>query len=268
MAGGATAVEAYARALRAAGPRSAARRSEIVPAAAGGSRGIVGRAMRDTPRGDRARLTRPARRPRSPPSSRRSARRRASRERRWSSAQTARFVGSVSGGCVEADVVERAQGDLRGRRADQLSTTASPTARPGRSGLSCGGEIDVWLELADPALWREVARSSTTTATGCSTPTPRRGAKRLERGVLESTGLRDDGVFAEVVEGPLRVRHLRCRRGGRAPLRLRPAARVADDRRRRARRRSRPQNGSRAPARSSRPGPTRSPTGSTSAPSS
>jgi xanthine dehydrogenase accessory factor len=31
------------------------------------------------------------------------------------------------------------------------------------------------------------------------------GEKRLERGVLESTGLRDDGVFAEVVEGPLRV---------------------------------------------------------------
>jgi xanthine dehydrogenase accessory factor len=31
------------------------------------------------------------------------------------------------------------------------------------------------------------------------------GEKRLEPGVLESTGLRDDGVFAEVVEGPLRV---------------------------------------------------------------
>jgi xanthine dehydrogenase accessory factor len=33
----------------------------------------------------------------------------------------------------------------------------------------------------------------------------RTGEKRLERGVLESTGLHDDGVFAEVVEGPLRV---------------------------------------------------------------
>ena len=31
------------------------------------------------------------------------------------------------------------------------------------------------------------------------------GEKRLERGVLEATGLRDDGVFAEVIEGPLRV---------------------------------------------------------------
>jgi xanthine dehydrogenase accessory factor len=31
------------------------------------------------------------------------------------------------------------------------------------------------------------------------------GEKRLERGVLEQTGLRDDGIFAEVVEGPLRV---------------------------------------------------------------
>jgi xanthine dehydrogenase accessory factor len=31
------------------------------------------------------------------------------------------------------------------------------------------------------------------------------GEKRLERGVVEPTGLRDDGVFAELVEGPLRV---------------------------------------------------------------
>jgi xanthine dehydrogenase accessory factor len=31
------------------------------------------------------------------------------------------------------------------------------------------------------------------------------GEKRLDRGVLESTGLREDGMFAEVVEGPLRV---------------------------------------------------------------
>ena len=31
------------------------------------------------------------------------------------------------------------------------------------------------------------------------------GEKRLERGVLENTGLRDDGIFAEPVEGPLRV---------------------------------------------------------------
>jgi xanthine dehydrogenase accessory factor len=31
------------------------------------------------------------------------------------------------------------------------------------------------------------------------------GAKRLERGLIEETGLRDDGIFAEVVEGPLHV---------------------------------------------------------------
>ena len=31
------------------------------------------------------------------------------------------------------------------------------------------------------------------------------GEKRLERGVLEETGLRDDGIFAEAIEGPLRV---------------------------------------------------------------
>lgn len=63
------------------------------------------------------------------------------------------FVGSISVGCVEADVFEDAQAVLRsgvprGRHfgiADELGFTV---------GLSCGGEIDVWIEpdwLVDPA---------------------------------------------------------------------------------------------------------------------
>ena len=94
--------------------------------------------------------------------------------------------------------------DLRGRRGDGSSTTASPTATPGRW-VSCGGEIDVWLELADGELWDEVRALLAADGYGMLYTDTKTGAKHLERGVLEATGLRDDGVFVEVVEGPLRL---------------------------------------------------------------
>ena len=64
---------------------------------------------------------------------------------------------------------------------------------------------DVWLEEADTALWSEVRALLADDGYGMLYTDTSTGEKRLERGVLESTGLRDDGVFAEVVEGPLRV---------------------------------------------------------------
>ena len=100
-------------------------------------------------------------------------------------------------------------------------------------GLSCGGEIDVWVEEADPALWRDVRALLDEDGYGMLYTDTSTGEKRLERGVLESTGLRDDGIFAEVGRGPAARRDLRRRRGRRAALRLRQAARLADDRRRR-----------------------------------
>jgi xanthine dehydrogenase accessory factor len=114
------------------------------------------------------------------------------------------YVGSVSGGCVESDVAERAQQIFAGGPAGLVHYGVSDSDAF-EVGLSCGGEIDVWLEKADPALWREVrsvldADEYATLYTNTET-----GEKRLERGVLEQTGLRDDGVFAETVEGPLRV---------------------------------------------------------------
>jgi len=74
-----------------------------------------------------------------------------------------------------------------------------------RSGLSCGGKIDVWLEKADPSLWRDVRSVLDNDEYAMLYTNTETGEKRLEKGVLEQTGLRDDGVFAEVVEGPLRV---------------------------------------------------------------
>ena len=115
-----------------------------------------------------------------------------------------RFVGSVSGGCVEADLVERAKAMFAGGEGGVVRYGISD-GEAWEVGLSCGGQIDVWLEQADPALWREVRSVLDQDVYAMLYTNTRTGDKRLEREVLGSTGLRDDGVFAEVVEGPLRV---------------------------------------------------------------
>jgi xanthine dehydrogenase accessory factor len=114
------------------------------------------------------------------------------------------FSGSVSGGCVEADVVERAKQVFAGEDARRVHYGVSD-GEAWEVGLSCGGEIDVWVEEADPALWREIRSLLDEDGYGMLYTDTSTGEKRLERGVLESTGLREDGVFAEVIEGPLRV---------------------------------------------------------------
>jgi xanthine dehydrogenase accessory factor len=114
------------------------------------------------------------------------------------------FSGSVSGGCVEADVVERARQIFAGGEPRQVHYGVTD-GEAWEVGLSCGGEIDVWVEEADPAFWRDVQSLLDEEGYGMLYTDTSTGEKRLERGVLESTGLREDGVFAEVVEGPLRV---------------------------------------------------------------
>src|SRR5262245_15747730 len=115
-----------------------------------------------------------------------------------------RLVGSVSGGCVEADVAERAQAIFAGG-APGLVHYGVSDAEAWEVGLSCGGEIDVYLERADPALWREVRALVDGGGYGTLYTDVATGEKRLERGVLEPAGLRDDGRFAEPVEGPLEL---------------------------------------------------------------
>lgn len=118
--------------------------------------------------------------------------------------ESGRYVGSVSGGCVESDVAERAKQVFAGSPANLIHYGVSDDDAF-EVGLSCGGKIDVWLERADPEFWSGVRAVLDNDEYGMLYTNTETGEKRLEKGVLESTGLRDDGIFAEVVEGPLRV---------------------------------------------------------------
>lgn len=61
-----------------------------------------------------------------------------------------RFEGSVSGGCVEAEVIQEAAGVIAGGRPKLLEFgVSSETAW--RAGLPCGGRIEVFLEAMDAA---------------------------------------------------------------------------------------------------------------------
>src|SRR2546421_2505139 len=66
------------------------------------------------------------------------------------------LAGSVSGGCVESEVVEAAREVLSGGEprlltygiSDDLALTV---------GLPCGGEIDVWVDEPEPELLAQLA---------------------------------------------------------------------------------------------------------------
>ena len=115
-----------------------------------------------------------------------------------------RLVGSVSGGCVEADVAERARGLFAGG-APELVRYGVADEQAWEVGLACGGEIDVFLDRADPPLWRSVRALLDAEQEGTLFTDTATGAKRLEPGVVEETRLREDGVFVEALEQPLRL---------------------------------------------------------------
>ena len=55
------------------------------------------------------------------------------------------MAGSISGGCVEGDVAERAK-QVLGGGDPVLLTYGIADEEAFEVGLPCGGEIDVWLE--------------------------------------------------------------------------------------------------------------------------
>ena len=67
-------------------------------------------------------------------------------------------VGGVSMGCVESDLREHLLGLLRGSEVPRMLHYGAAFGPSLEVGLSCGGEIDVWLRLHDPAsaAWRHL----------------------------------------------------------------------------------------------------------------
>src|SRR3954468_20297012 len=110
--------------------------------------------------------------------------------------RSGRLFGSVSGGCVEADVAERCQAILDGEHASVV-TYGIEDDEAWSIGLPCGGEIDVFLEPFAGAPPLERGTSFVTVAGD-------EAGKRWTSAEREPTTLRGE-VFAESVGPPPRL---------------------------------------------------------------
>ncbi len=75
--------------------------------------------------------------------------------------ETGELAGSVSGGCVESEVVEAAREVLAGGEPRLLTYGISDDLALS-VGLPCGGEIDVWVDEPDPELLSRLAEIART----------------------------------------------------------------------------------------------------------
>jgi xanthine dehydrogenase accessory factor len=111
-----------------------------------------------------------------------------------------RLFGSVSGGCVEADVAERAKAVIAGGDPAVVSYGIADD-EAWSVGLPCGGEIDVFVERFDDAAPLERGmRYVVVDGEGLG--------QRWEDDSPTRTELREEGgrtVFAEAVKPPLRL---------------------------------------------------------------
>jgi xanthine dehydrogenase accessory factor len=113
---------------------------------------------------------------------------------------TGRLFGSVSGGCVEADVAERATAILAGEGSKVVSYGIADD-EAWTVGLPCGGEIDVFVEPFAGAPSRERGTAYVVVrGEGIGT--------RWESDDRERTGLREEdtrSVFVEAIAPPPRL---------------------------------------------------------------
>ena len=77
---------------------------------------------------------------------------------RFAVSMTGEFTGSISSGCIEADLHERLVALLNGQPSETVTYGITDEMAAG-VGLSCGGEIDVLLDLHDPSdpAWRRLS---------------------------------------------------------------------------------------------------------------
>jgi xanthine dehydrogenase accessory factor len=110
--------------------------------------------------------------------------------------KSGRMFGSVSGGCVEADVAERGKAILDGAGCDVVSYGIADD-EAWTVGLPCGGEIDVFVEPFTGAPPIERGTSYVVVA-------GEKAGERWHDDALARTELRGD-VFAEAVAPPPRL---------------------------------------------------------------
>jgi xanthine dehydrogenase accessory factor len=116
---------------------------------------------------------------------------------------TGEIAGSVSGGCVESDVAERARAVLETGRAELVSYGIADE-QAWDVGLPCGGEIDVFVERVEA----ELPDPSEPQVSYVVVEGERAGTRWLTRDGAERTQLLElDGerVFAEVLGPPPRL---------------------------------------------------------------
>ena len=163
------------------------------------------------------------RRSRSRRSSRRAAVRRARSGSKLAVTAAGRLFGSVSGGCVEADVAERAKASRR-RSRRRSSRTGSPTSEAWSVGLPCGGEIDVFVEPFDGR-----ARRSSAARAMSSSPARVSGERWHDdfAGTPPGCAKRTTAHLRRSGRSAAAARRGRRRRHRRGAVRAREAARLA-----------------------------------------
>ena len=94
--------------------------------------------------------------------------------------ESGELAGSVSGGCVESEVVDAAREILRGDPPRLLTFGISDDLALS-VGLPCGGEIDVWIDVPDPRLLEELQRIANDDANAVVLTDLENGSTRLLR---------------------------------------------------------------------------------------